>query len=239
MSTNDEIPASVERVVGKEPPVRPRMVWCAGLNYRDHAREVGMDIPFVPTFFVKSPGSIVGHDAEVVIPAFVEQPGYEGELAVIIGRRVRDLEEDEALSAVAGITCANDVSARDHQFATTQWSWSKSFDTFCPLGPVVVPLEGLDVGDLAVTTTVNGRVVQDSSTRRWVFSLPRLLTFLSRGVTLEPGDVVLTGTSAGVGMARDGRGFLADGDVVEVTVEGIGTLRNRVVRPAASTAVSA
>lgn len=207
---------------------RPGVVWCAGLNYRDHAREVGMDIPDVPTFFVKSPGSVVGDGEDVLIPSFVEQPDYEGEVAVVIGRRVRDLREEDALSAVAGITCANDVSARDHQFRTTQWTWSKSFDTFCPLGPAVVPLDDLDVGDLAIRTTVNGRVVQDSRTSQWVFPLPRLLASLTRGMTLEAGDVVLTGTPAGVGM--NGGEFLEDGDVVEVSVEGVGTLRNRIVR---------
>lgn len=207
---------------------RPRMVWAAGLNYRDHAREVGADIPEVPTWFVKSPGSLTGHGAAVVVPPIVQQPDYEGEVALVVGRQAVNVAEEDVLDVLAGVTCANDVSARDHQFLTGQWTWSKSFDTFCPLGPVLVTCDELDVNALEIETRVNGAVVQASSTKEWIFPAARLIASLTRYVTLEPGDVVLTGTPAGVGMGKIPPRYLADGDVVEVTVNGIGTLRNRI-----------
>lgn len=210
----------------------PGMVWAIGLNYRDHIAETGRDIPTVPTVFVKSRHAVVGHEDAIVVPPHVTQPDYEGEVAVVIGRTCRDVPLDGALDVVAGLTCAHDVSARDHQFLTGQWSWSKSFDTFCPLGPELVSLD--EVGDplaLRIETRINGEVVQSSSTAEMVFSIPRLIAELSRGVTLAEGDVILTGTPGGVGAARTPPRFLLDGDVVEVTVEGVGTLRNRVIRP--------
>lgn len=207
---------------------RPRMVWAAGLNYRDHAREVGADIPEVPTWFVKSPGSLTGHGTDIVVPPFVEQADYEGEVALVIGQRAVNVAEDDFFNVVAGVTCANDVSARDHQFVTGQWTWSKSFDTFCPLGPVLVTCDELDVNALEIETKVNGEVVQASSTKEWIFPAARLISSLSRHVTLEPGDVVLTGTPAGVGMGKVPPRYLAPGDVIEVTIGGVGTLRNNV-----------
>lgn len=219
-----------------DPPVpKPRMVWAIGLNYRDHIAESGAQVPSVPTVFVKSPRSLVGHEAPIVIPAHVQEPDYEGEVAFVVARTCRDVAEDEALGYVAGVTCAHDVSARDHQFVTGQWSWSKSFDTFCPLGPALVTLDELGIGpgdpiELDIETRLNGEVVQSSNTRELVFPIPRLVAALSRGVTLEAGDVVLTGTPAGVGFARKPPRFLEDGDVVEITVGGVGTLRNRVTR---------
>ncbi len=214
-----------------DPPVdQLRMVWAIGLNYRDHAAETGAPLPSEPVVFVKSTGSVVGHGADILIPPHVTQPDYEGELAVVIGRRARDVPEDEALEVVEGVTCAHDVSARDHQFTTGQWSWSKSFDTFCPLGPVLVTPDELDLGSLDIETRVNGEVLQCSNTDQLVFGIPRLIAHLSQGLTLEPGDVILTGTPGGVGMARTPQRWLDDGDVVEITIAGIGTLRNRVVR---------
>jgi 2-keto-4-pentenoate hydratase/2-oxohepta-3-ene-1,7-dioic acid hydratase in catechol pathway len=214
-----------------DPPVAgPRMVWAIGLNYRDHAAETGAPLPPEPVVFVKSTGSVVGHGADILVPPHVTQPDYEGELAVVIGKRARDVPEDEALDVVEGVTCAHDVSARDHQFTTGQWSWSKSFDTFCPLGPVLVTPDKLDLGNLAIETRVNGEVLQCSNTDQLVFGVPQLITHLSRGLTLEPGDVILTGTPGGVGMARNPQRWLEDGDVVEITIAGIGTLRNRVIR---------
>ena len=214
-----------------DPPVdNLRMVWAIGLNYRDHAAETGAPLPPEPVVFVKSTGSVVGHGADILVPPHVTQPDYEGELAVVIGQHARDVPEDEALDVIEGVTCAHDVSARDHQFTTGQWSWSKSFDTFCPLGPVLVTTDELDLGDLAIETRVNGEVLQCSNTDQLVFGVPRLIAHLSRGLTLEPGDVILTGTPGGVGMARNPQRWLEDGDVVEITIAGIGTLRNRVIR---------
>jgi 2-keto-4-pentenoate hydratase/2-oxohepta-3-ene-1,7-dioic acid hydratase in catechol pathway len=209
----------------------PRMIWGVGLNYRDHAAETGRPLPDVPTLFVKSPGAVIGHDDTIVVPPHVTQPDYEGELAVVIGRRARDVPAADALAVVAGLTVGHDVSARDHQFTTGQWSWSKSFDTFCPLGPRVVPLADVDLaGGLAIETRVSGEVMQSSNTRELVFDVAQLVAWISRGCTLEPGDVILTGTPAGVGAARTPPRWLEDGDVVEITIEGIGTLRNRVAR---------
>jgi 2-keto-4-pentenoate hydratase/2-oxohepta-3-ene-1,7-dioic acid hydratase in catechol pathway len=227
LADTDAITASVSL----EAPVDGlRMVWAIGLNYRDHAAETGTPLPSEPVVFVKSTGSVVGHGADILIPPHVTQPDYEGELAVVIGQRARDVPEDEALDVVEGLMCAHDVSARDHQFTTGQWSWSKSFDTFCPLGPALVTPDELDLGNLAIETRVNGEVLQCSNTDQLVFGVPRLIAHLSRGLTLEPGDVILTGTPGGVGMARTPQRWLEDGDVVEITIAGIGTLRNRVIR---------
>jgi acylpyruvate hydrolase len=217
--------------VNLDPPVeRVRMVWAIGLNYRDHAAETGAPIPSEPVVFTKSTGSVIGHGDDILIPPHVTQPDYEGELAVVIGRRTRDIPADEALEVVEGVTCAHDVSSRDHQFTTGQWVWSKSFDTFCPLGPVLVTPDELDLDHLDIETCVNGERLQCSNTSQLVFTVPELIAHLSRGLTLEPGDVILTGTPGGVGMARQPQRWLEDGDVVEITIGGIGTLRNRVIR---------
>jgi acylpyruvate hydrolase len=222
---------AIAATVSLDPPVdRLRMVWAIGLNYRDHAAETGAPLPTEPVVFVKSTGSVVGHGADILIPPHVTQADYEGELAVVIGRRARDIPEDEALDVVEGVTCAHDVSSRDHQFTTGQWTWSKSFDTFCPLGPVLVTPDELDLGNLAIETRVNGELLQCSNTAQMVFGVPRLIAHLSRGLTLEAGDVILTGTPGGVGMVRHPQRWLEDGDVVEITIAAIGTLRNRVIR---------
>jgi 2-keto-4-pentenoate hydratase/2-oxohepta-3-ene-1,7-dioic acid hydratase in catechol pathway len=223
--------AALTHNMNLDPPVDGlRMVWAIGLNYRDHAAETGTPIPAEPVVFVKATGSVVGHGADILIPPHVTQPDYEGELAVVIGSRTRDVPADEALDVVEGVTCAHDVSARDHQFTTGQWVWSKSFDTFCPLGPVLVTPDELDLDHLDIETRVNGETLQCSNTDQLVFSVPQLIAHLSRGLTLEPGDVILTGTPGGVGMARTPQRWLEDGDVVEITIDGIGTLRNRVIR---------
>lgn len=223
----DGIAASIDL----DPPVdHLHMVWAIGLNYRDHAAETGAPIPTEPVVFVKSAGSVVGHGADIMIPPHVTQPDYEGELAVVIGHRARDVPADEAMDVIEGVTCAHDVSSRDHQFTTGQWVWSKSFDTFCPLGPALVTPDELDLGHLDIETRVNGESLQSSNTDQLVFHVPQLIAHLSQGLTLEPGDVILTGTPGGVGMARSPQRWLEDGDVVEVTIAGIGTLRNRVIR---------
>jgi 2-keto-4-pentenoate hydratase/2-oxohepta-3-ene-1,7-dioic acid hydratase in catechol pathway len=223
----DGIAASIDL----DPPVEHvRMVWAIGLNYRDHAAETGAPIPTEPVVFVKSTGSVVGHGADIMIPPHVTQPDYEGELAIVIGYRARDVPADEAMDVIEGVTCAHDVSSRDHQFTTGQWVWSKSFDTFCPLGPALVTPDELDLGHLDIETRVNGETLQSSNTDQLVFDVSQLIAHLSQGLTLQPGDVILTGTPGGVGMARTPQRWLEDGDVVEITVAGIGTLRNRVTR---------
>ena len=207
------------------------MIWAVGLNYRDHAAETGRPPPESPTLFAKAPNSVIRPEEPIVIPPHVTQPDYEGELAVVIGRAARDVAHDDALEYVAGLTVAHDVSARDHQFNTGQFTWSKSFDTFCPLGPEVVSLDEVDLAaGLPLETRVNGEVMQSASTSELLFDVPTLIAWISQGCTLDPGDVILTGTPAGVGMARDPQRWLQDGDVVEISIGGLGTLRNPVVR---------
>jgi 2-keto-4-pentenoate hydratase/2-oxohepta-3-ene-1,7-dioic acid hydratase in catechol pathway len=208
------------------------MIWAVGINYRDHAAETGRDLPPAPTLFAKAPGSVIGPDMPIVIPRHVTQPDYEGELAVVIGSRTKDVSAATALQYVAGLTIAHDVSARDHQFTTGQFTWSKSFDTFCPLGPEVVSLDEVDLAaGLPLETRVNGEVLQSSNTSQLIFDVPAIVAWISQGLTLEPGDVILTGTPSGVGAARTPPRWLVNGDVVEISIGGLGTLRNPVVRP--------
>jgi 2-keto-4-pentenoate hydratase/2-oxohepta-3-ene-1,7-dioic acid hydratase in catechol pathway len=215
----------------RSPVPKARVIWGVGLNYRDHAAETGRPPPDTPLLFVKSPSSVIGNGDTIVIPPHVTQPDYEGELAVVIGRTGRDIAEADALSYVAGVTVAHDVSSRDHQFTTGQFSWSKSFDTFCPLGPELVSLDEVDLeGGLDIETRVSGEVLQSSNTSQLVFTVPALVAWISQGCTLEPGDMILTGTPGGVGAARTPPRWLVDGDVVEITIEGVGTLRNPVSR---------
>jgi 2-keto-4-pentenoate hydratase/2-oxohepta-3-ene-1,7-dioic acid hydratase in catechol pathway len=175
---------------------------------------------------------VIGPDQPIVIPQHVTQPDYEGELAVVIGMRAKDVSRDNALQYVAGLTIAHDVSARDHQFTTGQFTWSKSFDTFCPLGPEVVSLDEVDLAaGLPLETRVNGEVMQSSNTSELIFDVPALIAWITQGLTLEPGDVILTGTPSGVGAARTPPRWLLNGDIVEISIGGLGTLRNPVVRP--------
>ena len=216
----------------RSPVPEPRMIWAIGINYRDHAAETGRDLPAAPTIFAKAPGSVIGPDMPIVIPRHVTQPDYEGELAVVIGTRAKDVSAENALQYVAGLTIAHDVSARDHQFTTGQFTWSKSFDTFCPLGPEVVSLDEVDLtAGLPLETKVNGDVLQSSNTKELIFDVPAIIAWISQGLTLEPGDVILTGTPSGVGAARTPPRWLANGDDVEISIGGLGTLRNPVVRP--------
>jgi 2-keto-4-pentenoate hydratase/2-oxohepta-3-ene-1,7-dioic acid hydratase in catechol pathway len=210
---------------------QPRMIWAVGLNYRDHAAETGRPPPEAPTLFAKSPGAVIGPDSPIVIPAHVMQPDYEGELAVVIGTRAHNVASEDALEYVAGLTIAHDVSARDHQYNTGQFTWSKSFDTFCPLGPEVVSLDEVDLAaGLPIETRVNGEIMQSSNTRELIFDVPTLIAWITQGLTLVPGDIILTGTPAGVGAARTPPRWLRNGDVVEISIDGLGTLRNPVVR---------
>lgn len=212
------------------PVANPSKILAIGLNYADHARESGMQAPPAPVMFVKTPNAIVGPgDAIVYRRADSGQVDYEVELAAVIGRRARDVGEADALDCVLGYTIGNDVSARDAQFADAQWVRGKSFDTFAPLGPWLVTADEIgDLDDLGVRARVNGRLLQDGSSREMIFGVAELVAYLSRFLTLVPGDVILTGTPHGVGFARTPPVYLGDGDVVEVEVDRIGTLSNPV-----------
>lgn len=213
------------------PPLRPGKIVAIGLNYRMHAAESGVEAPTRPLIFAKFPSSVTGPSAPIIVdPALAERVDWEVELAVVIGRRMRHVSEADALDHVFGYTVANDVSARDVQFSDGQWTRGKSFDTFCPLGPVVVTPDELGpVDDLRLTTRVNAELMQDDTTGSMIFGVPELLSFCSRCFTLEPGDVVLTGTPDGCGEFMDPPRSLSPGDVVEASIEGIGALRNEVV----------
>jgi 5-carboxymethyl-2-hydroxymuconate isomerase len=212
-------------------PLRPAAIVCIGLNYADHVRETGMETPKRPLVFAKLPQSVIGPDEAILIDASVtEQVDWEVELAVVIGESARNVSVAGALDHVFGYTVANDVSARDLQFADGQWVRAKSLDTFCPLGPVVVSADEIaDPQSLALRTRVNGEVVQDSNTSEMIFGVAELIAFCSRSFTLRPGDVLLTGTPWGCGAFMDPPRFLAPGDTVETEVEGLGTLVNPVV----------
>jgi 2-keto-4-pentenoate hydratase/2-oxohepta-3-ene-1,7-dioic acid hydratase in catechol pathway len=199
-------------------PVEPSKVVCVGRNYREHAAELGNPMPTEPLLFLKAPSAIVGHGDTIELPSQSERVEHEGELAVVIGRRCRAVAEDP-LSYVLGYTCVNDVTARDLQRRDVQFTRAKSFDTFCPVGPYVVT--GLDPADLRVETRVNGEVRQSGRTSAMAFPVPFLIRYISSVMTLNPGDLIATGTPAGVGP-------LTDGETVEVEVEGVGMLRNYV-----------
>jgi 2-keto-4-pentenoate hydratase/2-oxohepta-3-ene-1,7-dioic acid hydratase in catechol pathway len=211
-------------------PVQPRKILAIGLNYRSHADESELDVPAVPVVFAKWPSSLIGPEQPIVIPREETRPDFEGELGVVIGRRTYRATREDALSAVGGITAVHDVSGRRAQLETPlrQFTLGKSFDSFTPLGPAIGSLDGLDLTDLDVRTTVSGEVMQDASTRDLIFSVVDLVEYLSRGLTLEPGDVIATGTPGGVGDSRSPKRYLHAGDVVEIYVEGVGTLRNPV-----------
>ena len=207
----------------------PGKIICVGMNYRDHAAESGLEVPERPMLFAKWPNSLIGPGEPILIPRGIEEVDYEAELAVVIGRRVRDVAAEQALDAVAGYICLNDVSSRREQFADGQWTRAKSFDTFTPVGPRVVPADEIDDPQrLAIRCSVNGRTLQDSSTAEMVFSVAELVAYASAGITVEPGDVIATGTPFGVGFTRQPPVFLGDGDEVTVEIEGIGALTNPV-----------
>lgn len=211
------------------PLPRPSKVVCVGLNYRDHAEETGQPIPKVPIFFTKAVTSVIGPGAPIVLPLDSEQVDYEAELAVVIGARCRRVSREAARDAIAGYTIMNDVSARDWQFRTSQWFIGKTFDTFAPMGPAVVT--GDEVGDphvLDVSLRLNGTEMQRSNTRHLIFGVPDLIVELSRVMTLEPGDVIATGTPGGVGFIRKPPVFLKPGDRVEISIARVGTLTNPV-----------
>lgn len=201
-------------------PILASKVICIGKNYADHAAEMGSEAPEDPVIFMKPSTTIIGPEASIVLPPTATEVHYEGELAIVIGRPAKSVSADKALDVVLGYTVANDVTSRDHQRHDGQWTRGKSHDTFCPLGPWIET--NLDASDLAIRTTLEGAVKQDSRTSLLLHDIPKIIEWVSEVMTLLPGDVILTGTPAGVGAIRDG-------EIVEVSVEGIGTLRNPVV----------
>ncbi|MEJ8544026.1 fumarylacetoacetate hydrolase family protein [Brevibacillus borstelensis] len=204
-------------------PCTPSKVVCIGVNYFDHAEEMGMEIPAEPLMFLKPSTTVVGPGEPIIYPRLTKQLHYEGELAVVIKKRAHRVKAEEAEDFILGFTCAIDVTARDLQHKDGQWTRSKSFDTFCPLGPAIAAK--LDHQDVRIVTRVNGEVRQDASTRQMIFPVPRLIEAVSAVMTLLPGDVILTGTPVGVGE-------LHPGDEISVTIEGIGTLATHVVSEA-------
>jgi 2,4-diketo-3-deoxy-L-fuconate hydrolase len=210
---------------------RPGKIVCVGLNYRDHAAESNLALPSRPLLFAKWQTSLIGPGDAIVLPPVSDQVDYEAELGVVIGTRARGVSADDALGVVAGYTCVNDVSARDLQMSEGQWTRAKSFDTFCPVGPAIVPAAEIpDPQALGIRCLVNGEPMQDSTTAEMVFSVAEIIAFVSAGITLEPGDLIATGTPAGVGMARNPPVFLTDGDVVTVEIDRVGALTNPVRR---------
>lgn len=214
-----------------EAPVpRPGKVLCIGLNYRDHAEEVNMKLPERPLLFAKYSNSIAAPGAPIVLPRITQKVDFEAEFAVVLGKRARGVSEAEALECVAGYSIMNDVSARDLQFGDGQWVRGKTLDTFAPLGPVLVTRDEIpDPHNLNIALRLNGETMQSSNTRNLVFGVGRLIAFLSEAITLEPGDVIATGTPAGVGHNRVPPVYLKPGDVVAVEVEKIGVLENPVL----------
>jgi 2,4-diketo-3-deoxy-L-fuconate hydrolase len=213
------------------PIQRPGKIVCVGLNYRDHAEEQGAELPQAPLLFAKFPTALIGPGEPIVIPSIVTQADYEAELGVVIGSVAKDVSSENALEAVAGYICANDVSARDLQFSDGQWTRGKSVDTFCPVGPELVPAaEVSDPHALRIRAIVSGEVLQDSTTANLIFGVDEIIAYASRTTTLEPGDLILTGTPAGVGVFRDPKRLLEDGDTVTIEIEGLGELTNPVRR---------
>jgi 2-keto-4-pentenoate hydratase/2-oxohepta-3-ene-1,7-dioic acid hydratase in catechol pathway len=212
----------------------PSKIVCIGLNYRDHAEEQGVDLPDAPLLFAKWPNTLIGAGEPIVIPPITSKVDYEAELGVVIGERLRNVSEENALEGVRGYLCLNDVSARDLQFADGQWVRGKSLDTFCPVGPKLVsPDDVPDPQRLSIRALVNGRVLQDSSTAQMVFGVAAVIAHVSRAITLEPGDLIATGTPAGVGAFRHPPVFLRPGDQVTIEIEGLGALTNPVRAAAA------
>lgn len=213
------------------PIPRPGKILCSGINYQSHFEEnPNAVMPEEPFFFAKLPSTVIGPGDAIVHTEFTQQLDYEVEFAVVIGKPLYRAAEDQVMDAVFGYTLLHDVSARDVQFKDNQITLGKNFDSFTPLGPCIVTKDELtDPGNVRLRSLVNGEVMQDGSTQEWLFSLPKLLSFLSRRMTLEPGDIISTGTPAGVGVFRKPPVFLKPGDVVVLEAEGIGRLENHVV----------
>jgi 2-keto-4-pentenoate hydratase/2-oxohepta-3-ene-1,7-dioic acid hydratase in catechol pathway len=211
------------------PIERPGKIVCVGLNYRDHAEEQGAPLPEAPLLFAKWQNTLIGPGEPIVIPPIVTRCDYEAELGVVIGARVRDASAENALEAVAGYICVNDVSARDLQFADGQWTRGKSPDTFCPVGPRLAPRDEVpDPQQLWIRAVLNGETMQESSTSHMVFGVAELIAYITQTITLEPGDLIATGTPAGVGAFRTPPVFMQPGDEITIEIEGLGSLTNPV-----------
>jgi 2-keto-4-pentenoate hydratase/2-oxohepta-3-ene-1,7-dioic acid hydratase in catechol pathway len=207
----------------------PGKILCIGLNYRDHAIETNAPIPEEPIVFSKAPSSLIGPEDPIEIPSISQQVDYEAELVVVVGERLKKSSQEQAQQAIFGYTAGNDISARDWQKGKPgkQWLLGKSFDTFAPIGPAIALASSIsDPQNLKIQSRLNGQLMQDSSTRELIFSPAMLLSYISQVLTIEPGDLLFTGTPAGVGVARDPQVFLKPGDRIEVQIESIGTLSN-------------
>jgi 2-keto-4-pentenoate hydratase/2-oxohepta-3-ene-1,7-dioic acid hydratase in catechol pathway len=236
---HEELPlqcwASLDEVELHAPIPRPGKIICLGLNYRDHAQEQDAKIPDNPLLFVKASTSTVGHGQPIVIPEGSTKVDFEAELAFVIGKEIKSASPSDAQSAILGYTCMNDVTEREMQRSERQWFRGKSPDTFAPMGPYIVTADELGGADtLAISSKLNNELMQLSSTSNLIFTPPDIIKFITRTMTLEPGDVVSTGTPGGVGVFRDPPVFLKDGDTIQVIVEGIGTLSNPVVSQASA-----
>jgi 2-keto-4-pentenoate hydratase/2-oxohepta-3-ene-1,7-dioic acid hydratase in catechol pathway len=228
MGPNSLIPRSAVRLLAPIP--HPPRIFCVGLNYRDHAIESKMELPKVPTIFLKLPSAVIGAEQSVRIPALTQQPDYEVEFAIVIGKQGRNIAKENWLDHVFGYTILNDVSARDIQLATSQWILGKSFDTFCPIGPAIVTKDEVpDPHNLNIQLSINGEVLQHSNTRELIFKGPELIAWISSIVQLEPGDIISTGTPAGVGLGRSPQRWLQPGETMIAEVEKLGQLINPVV----------
>lgn len=222
---------SLEQVELGPPVPNPDKIICLGLNYHEHAAEFQTNIPKAPILFAKFPNALCGPSSPIVLPRISTQIDYEGELTVVIGRKCKEVPEQEALNYVAGYTIMNDVSARDLQMQTSQWTAGKVLDTFAPMGPGIVPASDIpDPQALQITTRVNGVTLQSGNTRDMIFPVAKTVAFISSLMTLEAGDIIATGTPSGVGFKRQPPIFLKTGDIVEVEIERIGMIRNPVVQ---------
>ena len=242
IAAGEQAIASARAAVGKQPAVplssvqllspllHPPRIFCVGLNYLDHAAESKMAVQAVPTIFMKLPSAITGPDSDIVLPPNSTQPDYEAELAVVIGRSARNVTRDNWRECVFGYTILNDVSARDIQLATSQWTLGKSFPTFCPIGPCVVSADELtDPHTLDVRLSIDGETMQHANTRDLIFDIPAVLGYISAIVPLEPGDIVSTGTPHGVGLGRTPPRWMRPGEEVVIEISGIGRLVNKTV----------
>jgi 2-keto-4-pentenoate hydratase/2-oxohepta-3-ene-1,7-dioic acid hydratase in catechol pathway len=203
------------------PPCVPSKIVCVGRNYAEHAKELGNEVPAEPTIFLKPPSSLVGSGGVIVYPRLSQRLDYEGELGVVIGRRARNVKSSDAASYILGYTCVNDVTARDLQRKDGQWTRGKGFDTFCPVGPCVVPRDEVDLTGLRVRTFVNGEKKQDAPISEMMFSVGDIIAYISGFMTLEPGDLIATGTPSGVGPMQSG-------SQVRIEIDGVGVLENTV-----------
>ena len=220
----------VEDVLLGPPIPDPDKIICLGLNYKSHAEETGFKAPEVPILFAKFRNALIGPTSPIILPSVSNEIDYEGELAVVIGKQCRNISTENALKYVAGYMALHDVSARDMQFRSGQWLSGKALDTFAPCGPALVVNEISDPQILNISTRINGQTLQQSNTKHMIFSVAYSISYISSLMTLEPGDIIATGTPEGVGFKRTPPIFLKNGDIVEVEVEKIGTLRNPVVK---------